>query len=128
MRSGRFALVLVVVVLALWRARRLGRVVPEPLPVVVRASETTEGRGRVYRAARARGTAADALRVAARARLSTRLGQPDQAGLLAVTAERSSRGAAAVEALLYGPDPSDDDALVRLADELDTLIREVTDS
>lgn len=127
-RSARFLLVLVVVVLALWRARRLGRVVPEPLPVVVRASETTEGRGRVYRAARARGTAATSLRSATRARLGPRLGNPDPAALVAVVAERTGRSAGAVEALLYGPEPSDDDALVRLADDLDTLTREVAGS
>ena len=32
-----------------WRARRLGPVVAEPLPVVVRAAETVEGRARLYR-------------------------------------------------------------------------------
>ena len=34
---------------AIWRARRLGRLVPEPLPVVVPASETVYGRARLYR-------------------------------------------------------------------------------
>ena len=44
--------------LALWRARRLGPVVAEPLPVVVRAAETVEGRARLYRRGGARGQAA----------------------------------------------------------------------
>ena len=35
-----------------WRGRRFGRLVTEPLPVVVRAVETTESRGRMYRKAR----------------------------------------------------------------------------
>src|SRR5205085_986535 len=43
-------LLVVVVVVALWRARRLGRVVVEPLPVVVRSTETVEGRARLLRA------------------------------------------------------------------------------
>ncbi len=130
-RSARFLLVLVVLVLALWQGRRLGRVVPEPLPVVVRASETAEGRGRMYRAAGARGTAADSLRAAARGRLAPRLGagaNPDRAAFVALVAERSGRAGAEVDALLYGPDPSDDNALVRLADDLDTLTREVAGS
>ncbi|MCU1601000.1 MAG: hypothetical protein JWO22_1709, partial [Frankiales bacterium] len=38
-------LAVTVVFLVLWRGRRLGRVVLEPLPVVVRAAETVEGRG-----------------------------------------------------------------------------------
>ncbi len=38
-----------------WRARRLGQLVTEPLPVVVRASETTEGHGRLYQSRHARG-------------------------------------------------------------------------
>ena len=38
-----------VVLLCLWRGRRLGRLVTEPLPVIVRAVETTESRGRMYR-------------------------------------------------------------------------------
>ncbi|MGB7820405.1 MAG: DUF4350 domain-containing protein, partial [Ornithinibacter sp.] len=45
----------VVVLLALVRGRRLGRLVHEPLPVVVRAIETTESRGRLYRRASDRG-------------------------------------------------------------------------
>ncbi|MEZ0449612.1 DUF4350 domain-containing protein, partial [Cellulomonas sp. ICMP 17802] len=40
-------LLLVVLVTALWRGRRLGRLVTEPLPVVVRAGEATRGRGRL---------------------------------------------------------------------------------
>ncbi|WP_162795255.1 DUF4350 domain-containing protein, partial [Nonomuraea lactucae] len=56
----RMALVAVLVV-AFWRGRRLGPVVTERLPVVVRAAETVEGRGRLYRARRARARAAEAL-------------------------------------------------------------------
>jgi hypothetical protein len=56
---GAVQLLLALGVLALWRARRLGRVVTEPLPVVVRAAEAVEGRGRLYRAAGARGPAAE---------------------------------------------------------------------
>lgn len=127
----RLQLFVAVGVLALWRARRLGRVVPEPLPVVVRAAETAEGRGRLYRVAGARGSAAEALRGSARDLLGPRLGAgrtPDPAALCALVTTRSGRGAAEVNALLYGPSPADDAALVRLADDLDTLIREVAGS
>jgi len=115
---------LAVALLALWRARGLGRVVPEPLPVVVRAAEAVEGRGRLYRAAGARDTAAEALRAGARDRLVRRLGLPPDAGRGAVVsgvAARAGRPAAEVDELLYGAGPVDDAALVRLADALDGL-------
>ncbi|WP_340296152.1 DUF4350 domain-containing protein, partial [Aquipuribacter hungaricus] len=55
-------LFVVFLVAVLWRSRRLGRLVPERLPAVVRSAETTEGRARLYRAAGARGAAARSLR------------------------------------------------------------------
>src|SRR5208283_3548354 len=57
-------LALVVLLVALWKGRRIGPLVAEELPVVVRASETVEGRGRLYRSRRARDRAAGALRAA----------------------------------------------------------------
>ncbi|MFF2045792.1 DUF4350 domain-containing protein [Kitasatospora sp. NPDC058170] len=117
---------------AAWRARRLGPVVGENLPVVVRAAETTEGRARLYRRAKARGRAADALRRAAAHRLAPALGVPLSAGapdptaLCAAVADRlPERPAGGVAALLYGPPPTDDAALLRLADDLDALERQV---
>jgi hypothetical protein len=121
-----------VVLLALWRARRLGPVVAEPLPVVVRASETVEGRARLYRRARARDRAADALRTAARARLVARLGlarDADPPAVADAVARRTGRSPAQVAAVLYGAPPDDpldnDAALVRLAETLDALEEEV---
>ena len=116
------------VLAALWRARRLGRVVTEPLPVVVRSAEATEGRARLYRRGRARDHAAAALREAATGRLRSRLGLPPDAGPAAVAdavAARTARPAAEVAGALAGPAPPDDAALVRLADTLDTLEQEV---
>lgn len=125
---GLVQLGVAVLLLALWRARRLGPVVEEPLPVVVRAAETVEGRARLYRRAGARDTAAEGLRGAAQARLRSALGLPSGSGppavVDAVTA-RVRRTPAEVDALLYGAAPADDRALVRLADELDALDREV---
>ena len=65
---------LVVLLVALWKGRRIGPLVAEELPVVVRASETVEGRGRLYRSRRARDRAASALRTATLQRLLPRLG------------------------------------------------------
>ncbi len=119
---------LAVVLAALWRARRLGPLVPEQLPVVVRASETTEGHAGLYRSRRARGRAADALRWAMLARTLPALGLAADARpgeVISAVSARSGSGAAAIEAMLFGPAPGDDAALVALADDLDALEREV---
>ncbi|MFD9963724.1 DUF4350 domain-containing protein [Amycolatopsis sp. NPDC058986] len=127
-RFGALQAGIAVVLLALWRARRLGPVVTEPLPVVVRAAEAAEGRARLYRRGRATGHAAETLREASRTRLRSVLGLPPDAGPAAVVesvSARSGRSGAEVGAMLYGPPPADDPALVRLADELDKLESEV---
>jgi len=114
----------VVALLALWRMRRLGPLVTEPLPVVVRACETVEGHGRLYRSRRARDRAAASLREAALGRIVTRLGLPRGAPADAVCRElasRTGRDPGDLRALLFGEVPGDDAALVRLADGLDAL-------
>jgi hypothetical protein len=123
---------LVVVVVLLWRSRRLGGLVPEPLPVVVRAAETQEGRARLYRQASARGRAAATLRTATLRRLAERLAAPsgttpDQLlDLVATATGRNPAAAAGLRTLLLGPAPESDSALIRLADDLDSVEREIT--
>lgn len=117
-----------VLLAALWRARRLGPLVPEQLPVVVRASETVEGHARLYQARRARGRAAATLRAAMLSRLIPAVGLPHGALPAAVTAALAARcgiGTAKIEMMLFGPAPGSDAALVALADDLDALEREV---
>lgn len=114
-----------VVLLALWRARRLGPVVTEPLPVVVRAAETVEGRARLYRKAGAADHAADALRQASRDRLLPRLGLGPDAEPEAVLTAIANRTGRDARPLLYGRPPRGDDELVALANDLDELEREV---
>ncbi len=121
-------LALAVMLTALWRTRRLGPLVSEQLPVVVRAVETAEGHARLYQARRARGRAAATLQAAALARLLPALGLPRSASPGSVTAAvspRSALGAERVSQILFGPAPASDTALIALADELDQLEREV---
>ncbi len=128
---GAVQLLVALAVVALWRARRLGRVVTEPLPVVVRAAEAVEGRSRLYRAAGARGPAAEALRAAAADRLARRVGAPagvEPGALVELVAARTGDDPAVVSALLYGGAPGDDAALVRLADDLHALETTLTRS
>ncbi|MEU8894071.1 DUF4350 domain-containing protein [Streptomyces sp. NPDC048442] len=127
---GTLQLALAAVLAALWRARRLGPLVTERLPVAVRASETTEGRARLYLKANARDRAASALRTATRTRLASLLGVPSAlshspATLLPAVSSRLPHTARDLNSLLFGPTPSDNAGLVRLADELDALEREV---
>ncbi|MFJ4198015.1 DUF4350 domain-containing protein [Streptomyces sviceus] len=117
---------------ALWRARRFGPLVPEKLPVAIRASETVEGRARLYRKANARDRAANALRSTTRTRLAPLVGVPvaqahaPEALLPALSAHLHSDGdGQSLHSLLFGPPPSDDAALIFLADQLDALEREV---
>ncbi|GII75381.1 hypothetical protein Sru01_03630 [Sphaerisporangium rufum] len=113
---------------ALWRGRRLGPVVAERLPVAVRAAETVEGRGRLYRARRARDRAAATLRAATAARIAPRLGLAGDAGpdsIIAATALRTGQDPRWVHSVMYGPTPADDAGLVALAGHLDTLERQV---
>jgi len=121
-------LVLATLVMLAWRGRRLGRLVREPLPVVVRAAETQEGRARLYRKARARGRAAATLRTASLRRLARRLdvgrdATPEQVAALA--AATSGLPPAQVHAVLLGGPPDSDAALVRLAADLDGVERAV---
>lgn len=63
-----------VVLLMLWRGRRLGKLVTEPLPVVVPANETTRARGQLYRKSRDSAAVAGTLRAGTRVRLAGTLG------------------------------------------------------
>lgn len=117
-----------VLLTAAWRARRLGPLVAEPLPVVVRAAETTEGHARLYKASRSRGQAAQALRTAVAARLARALGLPADASAEVIAAEVAARTSLSDEQarrLLSGPAPATDADLVTLATELDAMEGEV---
>ncbi|QXJ22007.1 DUF4350 domain-containing protein [Actinomadura graeca] len=129
-------LVVAVLLVAAWRARRLGPVVSEALPVAVRSAETVEGRARLYRARRARDRASDALRSGARERIVPLLGLPrgsaqDPAAaqeIVAAVALRTTYEEAYVGAALYGPEPADDAGLIALSGVLDDLERQVRQS
>jgi len=124
-------LCLVVLLLAFWKARRIGPLVAEQLPVVVRASETVEGRGRLYRSRRASDRAADALRTATLQRLLPRLGlapNAEPASIIASIVTRSGQDPDLIGHTLFGPPPATETDLVNLANVLDNIERQVAQS
>ncbi|MEU4027111.1 DUF4350 domain-containing protein [Streptomyces anulatus] len=130
---GTLQLTIAAVLAAIWRARRLGPLVTERLPVAIRASESAEGRSLLYRKANARDRASDALRAATRTRIAPLAGVPARDAhtpdvLLAAVSARITTPDHVVSTLLFGTAPPTDAALVLLADQLDALEREVRTS
>lgn len=118
----------VVLIVMVWRGRRFGRLVVEPLPVVVPADETTRSRGQLYRKAHDHVRAAAVLRLATRTRLARYLGlapngRPET--LIGHAARAAQHDPQRVADLLYGADPPDDDAMTALAKDLQQLERQV---
>ena len=121
-------LIFVAIAAAFWRGRRLGPLVIENLPVVVRASETMEGRARLYQKGAARLRALDSLRIGSISRLATQCGLPRLAtvdDVIAAVAAITARDTTVIRSLLLTADPHSDRELVRLSDELLDLERAV---
>ncbi|MFC7618912.1 DUF4350 domain-containing protein [Microlunatus sp. GCM10028923] len=117
--------VVALIIVGIWRGRRLGPIILERLPVRVRASETVEGHGQLYHRLQARERAAAALREGVVRRLGRRYGHGnDPMALAAALAERTGRDSRQVYHVLFGPVPDDDDQLLDLAENLDDLEQE----
>jgi len=121
-------LALVAVLAMFWRGRRLGPLVFEPLPVVVKAVETAEGRARLYHDAHAVDRAADSLRAGTLVRLARALQLGPDAGSAAIvnTAARHLGRTPEEAATVLEGRPRTESELVRWAQQLDTLEKEVT--
>ncbi len=129
-RPGLWLGGLTLLALVIWRARRLGPLSTEPLPVVVKAVETTLSRGRLYRRAGDRAHAANALRRATRARAAARLrlgGRVEERALVRDLALHTDRSEGDLHALvgLGATAPDSDRDLIRLANDLAALEEEV---
>ncbi|QJU54397.1 DUF4350 domain-containing protein [Herbiconiux sp. KACC 21604] len=122
-------LIVVVIAAGIWRGRRFGPVVVENLPVTVRASETMEGRARLYAKQAAHGRALDALRIGTVSRLATLLNLPRHATVVEVSravAAVTGRHPDEVHAVLVGAVPNNEAELLQLSDRLLALEQEVT--
>lgn len=108
--------------------RRFGPVVVEPLPVTVRPQELVLGRARLLQQSGSRDAAASSLRSAAATRLAGHLGLRRESALdplLAALAPHVDHSPEQLRELL-GPTPvTSDQDLVRLAQDLDRLEKEI---
>ena len=122
-------LVLVAGLAAFWRGRRLGPLAAEPMPVVVPAAETVEGRARLYRDGNAVAHAAENLRAAAMTRMAAhlRLGPGADAGAVThAVASATGRSYSEINNLLNLSTPRTSAELVRWAWDLQDLEEEAT--
>lgn len=120
-------LALVALLSMFWRGRRHGPLVTEPLPVVVKAAETAEGRARLYHDARAVDTASESLRAGTLVRLakSLKLGadaEPDD--VIIAAARKLGRSPERIVETLNGR-PGSEGQLVQWAQQLQGLEKEV---
>jgi hypothetical protein len=124
-------LVLAGIAAMVWRGRRFGPIVVENLPVVIRASETMEGRARLYSRANARLRALDALRIGTIDRLARQIGQPRASTVdevIDAVAALLGRDRGEIAAVLLDAIPTNDSALVHFSDLLMRLEADVARS
>ena len=115
---------------AVWRGRRFGPLVAENLPVTVRASETLEGRARLYRDGLDPAHAYSAIRRGAIGRMSKRLGLSPEASadeLSTAIAAATRRDPHDVRAVLL-TDPTTDTHLADLCAQLRKIETDLDDS
>jgi hypothetical protein len=128
-RLALWQLAVAFAVLALWRARRLGRPVVEPQPVRLPGSELVVAVGNLLQRAKGRGQAAGLLADDLRRSLAERLGLPPSTPADQVADAAAQRTGIARERVLrvLAPRPPRDEAeLVALSQAVDAVRREVT--
>lgn len=121
-------LIVTTIAAGIWRGRRFGPVVVENLPVTVRASETLEGRARLYARQGAHARALDSLRIGTLSRLTVQLALPRHATVVEVSrsvAAVTGRHVDEVHDLLVGGMPRSEADLLRYSDALLVLEQQV---
>jgi len=120
---------LVAVLAIAWRGRRMGPLVFEPLPVVVKAAETAEGRARLYQDSRAVGRAADNLRAGTLTRLARHFNLGADAtteAILDACSHRLGRPAPEIRSVLIDAMPANEGQLVQWAQQIERIEEEAT--
>jgi hypothetical protein len=128
-RLALWQLAVAFVLLALWRARRLGRPVAEPQPVQLPGAELVVAVGNLLQRAKGRGQAAGLLTDDLRRSLAERLGLPPSAPPEQVADAVTARTGIPRERVLRTltrTTPRDEAELVALSQAVDAIRREVT--
>jgi hypothetical protein len=128
LRAAGIGLLAAFVVACLWRARRLGRPVPEPLPVRLPGSELVVAVGNLWQQAGRRDRAGDILRHDLRRTLAERLSLGRDAApevVAEVAASRTGLDRQRILAALTAPVPPSDATLVALAQFTEAVRQEV---
>ncbi|MBJ8339227.1 DUF4129 domain-containing protein [Antrihabitans sp. YC3-6] len=124
---GGVQLFVAAVLLALWRARRRGALVPAERPVEVSANELTEAHARLYRRSGDSEHVAGVLRGSMLRRVLPRLGLAPNSPhdrIVRTLAEHTGAPPDRIGAMLYGP-VEDDETLTIIAAELDAIEGEI---
>ena len=131
MWAGLVGLLIMMVLAALWRGRRLGPPVVEPLPVSVRAAETVHGRAMLYRRAGAYPQALRALRAGALHRIRAVVGlssRTPEDDVVAAVSVRTGWPEGRVAAVLFTAQAADERDLLELSAMLDRLLAAIEDA
>ena len=129
LKQALILLVAIFLVAALVQGRRFGPLVPEKLPVVVPALETTHGRGSLYQHSRDVNHAATIAKAWSIRRMAHRVGVGSTASPAEVVdaiSHATGRPAAEIDSILYHTHPQTGRELVDLFDTLKQLESEVT--
>lgn len=129
--AGLVGLLILMVLAALWRGRRLGPPVVEPLPVSVPAAETVYGRASLYQRAGAYPQAIRSLRAGAVHRIRPVIGvssQAEDSDVVAAVARRTGWSSEQVAQVLFHTQPRDERELRQISHALDQLVTAVENS
>lgn len=129
--AGLVGLLIMMILAALWRGRRLGPPVVEPLPVSVPAAETVYGRASLYQRAGAYPQAIRSLRAGAVHRIRPVIGvssQADEADVITAVARRTGWTPEQVGRVLFHSQPRDERELRKISHALDQLVSAVENS
>jgi hypothetical protein len=123
--AGLVGLLLAGIGVVLWKGRRLGPPVVEPLPVTVPSAETVHGRARLYRRAGAYPETLRALRAGALHRIRPTLrisSQADDTEIVTAVTARIGWTSQQVTEILFSAQPSTEAQLLGITAALDDLV------